>query len=302
MILVLCGPTSAGKSSVAIEVAERFGAVILSADAMQVYRGMDIGTGKASDEDQSRVPHFGIDLADPDQPLDASNFSQLCDRVMAEHKRVILAGGTTLYIRSVLRGLVHTPPVDPEYRAQLDHHDDLHSRLTAVDPVLASRLHPNDRVRLIRGLEVFHSSGELLSALQDAHATQPDRTAAVGVWLDREDLDARIDARVLEMVARGYVEETRVLLERYDRGLKPMQSLGYRHMCAHILDGLELDEAIRLTQRDSRRFARKQRTWMKSLGYSRCLESHLETAMTAAEQAFEDPQPEKPTAKISSPR
>ncbi len=289
MILVLCGPTSAGKTDVALRVAQRFDAVIVSADAMQVYRGMDIGTGKATLQERASILHFGIDLVAPDEPFDAADFATLCQETMAEHERVIVAGGTSLYIRALIRGLVETPAVDPAFRTELEGYDNLHERLEKVDPVLAERLHANDRVRLIRGLEVFHASGQRLSDLQAAHAAEPDRVEAAGIWLDRPDLDERIDARVLQMVEEGYVGEVRGLLDRYDRTIKPMLSLGYRHMCAHVLDGLPLDEAIRLTQRDTRRFARKQRTWMKSLGYPRTDQGRLEAAMAAAERAFPTP-------------
>lgn len=288
-VLVLAGPTSAGKTAVALEVAEAFGAVILSADAMQVYRGMDIGTGKATAEEQARAPHFGLDVVDPDDPFDAGAFVALADQVMARHPRVVVAGGTSLYLRALIRGLVETPPVDPAVRAELEAADDLHARLTAVDPELAARLHPHDRVRLIRGLEVFLTTGQRLSALQREHAGRPDRVRAVGLWLDRTDLDARINARVHQMIEQGYVEEVRVLLERgFGRDLKPMQSLGYRHLCDHLLDGLPLEEAIRRTQRDTRRFARKQRTWSKALGFPPVLDdAQVTAALTAAADTFE---------------
>jgi len=266
VIEVFCGPTAAGKSGAAIDRAREVGAVVLSADAMQVYRGMDIGTGKVTPDDQQGVPHFGLDLVDPDQPYDVSDFVRLADQVIAEHDHVIVAGGTHLYLNALVRGLVKTPPIDPDLRAELEAIDDLHSELARVDPVLAARLHPNDRVRLVRGVEVFRQSGHRLSDLQAAHAAAPDRHEVRGVWLDRDDLDARIDARVLGMIAAGYVEEVRGLLERgFSRDLKPMQSLGYRHVCGHLLDGVSLEEAIRCTQRDTRRFARKQRTWRKAL-------------------------------------
>jgi tRNA dimethylallyltransferase len=269
-LLVLAGPTAAGKTAAALVVAERFEAVVLSADAMQVYRGMDVGTGKATAEERARVPHFGIDVVDPDEPFDASDFVALGDEVVAAHARVVVAGGTSLYVQSLVRGLVPTPDVDPELRRRLEALPDLHARLAAVDPVLAARLHPNDRKRLVRGLEVFELTGRRLSELQTVHQDAPDRHTAVGLWLDRADLDERIDARVVQMIDRGYVGEVRRLLDAgYDRRLKPLQSLGYRHLCDHLLDALPLDEAIRRTQRDTRRFARKQRNWMRVLGYER---------------------------------
>jgi tRNA dimethylallyltransferase len=264
-VLVIGGPTASGKTGLAIRIAQRTGAVIVSADAMQVYRGMDIGTGKATVEERGGITHFGVDLRDPDEAFDVADFIRVADHVIAEHDRVIVVGGTSLYLRGLIRGLVETPPVVPALRAELEAAPDLHHRLEEVDPVLAARLHPNDRVRLVRGMEVFLSSGERLSALQEAHSKAPDRYRTAGFWLDRGDLYDRIDRRVLEMIEGGYCQEVENLLAAgYHRRLKPMQSLGYRHLCAHLLEGLALDEAVALTQRDTRRFARKQRTWHKN--------------------------------------
>jgi len=266
-VLILGGPTASGKTHTAIEVAKAYGAHIVSADAMQVYRHMDIGTAKATAEERAAAPHHLIDVRDPDESFDAADFVAGADSVVASGERVIIAGGTSLYLRSFVRGLVQTPRVSPERRAELEALPDLYERLQAVDPVLAERLHPNDRVRLVRGVEVFEASGQRLSELQAEHAAQPDRLAWAGLWLDTSELDERIDRRVLMMVDAGYVTEVERLLGLgYDRALKPMRSLGYRHFADHLLDGLALDEAIRRTQRDTRRFARKQRTWRKHLG------------------------------------
>ncbi len=287
MVLVVAGPTSAGKTEAALVVAEATGAVIVSADAMQVYRGLDIGTGKATPEEQARAPHFGIDVVDPDEPFDAGDFVALADEVIARHPRVVVAGGTSLYLRSLLRGLVESPPVDPALRAELEALPEPHQALAAVDPALAERLHPHDRVRIVRGLEVFRQTGRRLSALQDEHARAPHRVAHVALWLDRDDLAERIDARVHAMIARGYVDEVRGLLDRgYARTLKPLQSLGYRHLCDHVLDGLDLDEAARRTQRDTRRLARKQRTWMRGLGFPEVRADDVSAIVAAARRAF----------------
>ena len=287
-VLVVAGPTGTGKTAAALAVAEQFDAVVVSADAMQVYRGMDIGTGKATAAEQERVPHLGIDIRDPHEAFDAADFVALADAGIEAHPRVVVAGGTSLYLRALVRGLVATPPIDPALRAELEAITDLHPVLAAVDPVLAARLHPNDRVRIIRGIEVHRQTGQRLSALQATHAKAPDRLAVTAVWLDRDDLDARIDARVLEMVQDGYVSEVQTLLDRgYGPDLKPMQSLGYRHLCAHVLTGLDLDEAVRRTQRDTRRFARKQRTWQRSLGWERATEPPTEAARLAATIAFD---------------
>lgn len=286
-VLVLAGPTAAGKTEAALAVAERHGATVVSADAMQVYRGMDVGTAKASPAEQARVPHVGIDAVDPDQPFDARDFVALADGVLAAGGPVVVAGGTSFYVRALQRGLVETPPVDPALRAELETLDDPHAALAAVDPTLAARLHPHDRVRLVRGLEVWHQAGVRLSELQDAHAAAPDRIRVLGLCLDRDDLDARIDARAVRMIGDGYVDEVRRLLDAgYHRDLKPMRSLGYRHLCDHVLDGLPLDEAVRRTQRDTRRFARKQRTWTNTLRLPVVRAAHVDAALAAATRAF----------------
>lgn len=288
--LLIGGPTAAGKTEAALAVAERHGAVIVSADAMQVFRGMDIGTAKPSAEERARVPHLGIDVVDPDEPFDVADFVALADEALAGDRPVVVAGGTSLYLRALVRGLVQTPPVDPTLRAELEADSDLHRRLTEVDPVLAARLHPHDRVRLVRGMEVWLQAGVRLSALQDAHAAAPDRIPFVGIFLDRDDLDARIDQRVLAMMDAGYVDEVQRLLDAgYTRDLKPMLSLGYRHLASHLLDGLPLDEAVRRTQRDTRRFARKQRTWANTLRWPEVRSEPVEAALDAAREAFGDP-------------
>jgi tRNA dimethylallyltransferase len=286
-VVVLAGPTAAGKTEAAIAVARRYEAVIVSADAMQVYRGMDIGTGKATPEERAAAPHFGLDLVDPDQPFDAASFVALADAVCAAHPRVVVAGGTTLYLQALIRGLVPTPPVDLALRAELDALADPHAALAEVDPALARRLHPNDRVRIVRGLEVYRASGVRLSELHDAHARAPDRLEVVGRWLDRDDLDVRIARRLQRMWDGGYVDEVRHLLDRgYDRSLKPLGSLGYRHLCDHVLDGLPPHEAHQRTLRDTLGFARKQRTWMRSLGFPKVSDDGVAGALAAAAEAW----------------
>lgn len=292
-VLVIAGPTAAGKTAISLKVAEAYGAHILSADAMQVYRGLDVGTAKVSPAERSFVPHYGIDVVDPHEAFDVGDFLALAQPLLASDRPLVVTGGTSLYLRSLVRGLVATPAVDAGLRAELEAVEDLHGRLAAVDPALAARLHPNDRVRLIRGLEVWLTAGVRLSDLQAGHAGEPDVVQAVGIWLDRADLYARIDARVWAMVEAGYVDEVRSLLEAgVARTLKPMQSLGYRHLCDHLLGEAEsgapvpLDEAIRRTQRDSRHFARKQRNWQRSLAYPVVAEDWESATFEAAAKAF----------------
>lgn len=285
-VLVLAGPTAAGKSAAALWVAEQYGATIVSADAMQVYRRFDIGTAKATAQERARVPHVGIDVVEPDEPFDAADFVALADAAMATG-RVVLAGGTHFYLRAFQRGLVETPPVDRALRAELEARTDLHQALAQVDPALAARLHPNDHLRLVRGLEVFLASGQRLSDLQVDHATEPDRVQVRGLWLDRDDLGDRIDRRVDAMMAAGYLDEVRALLASgVSRQAKPMLSLGYRHLCDHLLDALPLDEAVRRTARDTRHFARKQRTWLRNLGYPQVTGEAMDAVKAAAAQVW----------------
>ena len=169
-IVALVGATASGKTGLSLDLAECLGGEVVNTDAMQVYRGMDIGTGKATAAEQAAVPHFGIDVVEPHETFDAAAFVALADAVRSEHPRVIVAGGTSLYLQALVRGLVETPPVEAELRARLEALPDLHGALAAVDPELAARLHPHDRVRLVRGLEVYHQTGRRLSELQAAHA------------------------------------------------------------------------------------------------------------------------------------
>ena len=267
-VLIVAGPTAAGKTALAVELALAWDAVVLSADAMQVYQGMDIGTAKVTPAEARGVPHFGLDRVAPDDDYDAGRFLTDAAEVLQAHPRVVACGGTGMWLHALVHGLVATPPVDRALRASLEGAPDLWDRLAAVDPVLAARLHPNDRVRLVRGLEVFLATGQPLSTLHAAHAGAPDRVRAAGVWVDRDDLDARIDSRVERMMDAGYLDEVSRLLDGgVSRMAKPMRSLGYRHLADHLLDGVPRDEAVRRTQRDTRRFARKQRNWSRQLGW-----------------------------------
>ena len=191
-IIVIAGPTAAGKSQLAMQLAMRHNAIILSADAMQVYRGMDIGTATPELTEQRDVQHLGINLCAPDETFSAADFVELAETALDEHPRVIIVGGTSLYIRSLIRGLVKTPPVRVGLREELEQLTDLHVRLQALDPVLAERLHPNDRVRIIRGLKVAMSETRRFQAPRNpCIPTRPLSTCrAVG---GREDLYERID-------------------------------------------------------------------------------------------------------------
>lgn len=270
--VVVTGPTGAGKSDLALAIARAYDAVVVSMDAMQVYRGFDIGTAKLSpaDRDPARggVEHRCIDVVDWDGAFSAADFAREVDALL-ETRRVVICGGTTFYLRAWEQGLVGAPPPDLALRAKLEALPDPHAALARVDPVLAARLHPNDRVRLVRGLEYHAQTGGRLS---DAHAADPKlRRPCSVICLDRPDLYERLDQRVLTMLDHGYLDEVRGLLARgVPRSARPMQSLGYEHIAAHLDGEVSLDEAIRLTQRDTRHFARKQRGFLRTRGAHPC--------------------------------
>jgi tRNA dimethylallyltransferase len=282
-LLIIGGPTAAGKSDAALAVAERYGAHIVSADAMTVYRYMDIGTAKPDPETLARIPHGCIDVRDPDGEFSVADFVSAVEDARRSHEHVVIAGGTPFYLAALVRPLASLPEASPALREELSALADPHARLAEVDPVLAQRLHPNDHVRIIRALEVFTLTGTPLSILQERPPARPALPAEV-VWLDRTGLRARIDARLASMMAGGYREEAAALLEAgWGRDLKPMRAFAYRHIVANILDNLDIDEAIRLTARDTWRLARKQRSWARSMGWEPGTESAV---YPAAERAF----------------
>jgi tRNA dimethylallyltransferase len=273
-VIVICGPTGIGKTSVGIELAEMFGGEIISADSMQIYRYMDIGTAKPTADEQSRIPHHLIDLVDPDGDFDAAAFAQMArEKVMQLHHRRIMpfvVGGTGLYIKALLQGLFHSNPVDPAIRERLTNEaaenggKSLYDRLQQVDPDTADRLHLNDTYRIIRALETVESSGKSISEHHQDHGfkDEPFDALKMALQMDRPALYDRIDRRVDLMIEAGLVAEVKKLLEMgYPADLKSMQSIGYRHVADFLEGRLPWDECVRTLKRDTRRFAKRQLTW-----------------------------------------
>lgn len=281
--LIIGGPTAAGKSDAALAVAERFGARIVSADAMTVYRYTDIGTAKPPPEVLAVFPHACIDVRDPDEDFTVADFTRTVLDLVAQDQPVVIAGGTPFYLAALLQPLPPLPPGNPEVRSRLEALEDPHALLAEQDPTMAEKLHPNDRVRVVRALEVIAITGEKMSVLQAAPPRRPVLDAEV-VWLDRDGLRDRIDLRLQRMVAAGYVEEVEELLAAgWGPELKPMKSFSYRHLVKLVQGELALEEAIRLTARDTWRLARKQRSWARSMKWA---PETPESVMPAAERAF----------------
>jgi tRNA dimethylallyltransferase len=273
-IIIVQGPTASGKSELAVRLAEQFSGEIVNADSMQVYRFMDIGTAKPSPDQLRRVPHHLLGIVNPDQTFSAADFCREAEKVILDitrrGKRVIVCGGTGLYIRALTKGLMDSPPVDNALRNELkvlagrEGSGELHRRLAEIDPPTAERIHPNDQFRIIRALEVFQLTGRPISELRGEHrfGTQRYDYYKIGLTMNRESLYRNIDNRVDMMIRQGFLEEVQALLAAgYPAGLKSMRSLGYRHLC-NYLDGITtLDDALQLIKRDTRRYAKRQLTW-----------------------------------------
>ncbi len=274
-LVVVVGPTAAGKSDLAVDIALALDAEVVSADSVQVYRGFDIGTGKLTTAEMRGVPHHLMDVADPDTPFSAARFVELADQAVADitarGKQVVVGGGTGLYVRALTRGLFVAPPPSEEIRQRHRREAEelgapaLHQRLHGVDPEAASRIHPNDLLRISRALEVLELTGTTISELQRAHRFAQLRYPArlVGLTPTKEVLWPRIQQRVEAMMAAGWLDEVRRLIDLGHGESKPMGSLGYRQLRDHLRGELDLEEAVRQTVRDTRRFARRQLGWFR---------------------------------------
>jgi tRNA dimethylallyltransferase len=265
------GPTAAGKTAAAVRLAEEIGGEIISCDSVAVYRGLDIGAAKPTREERARVPHHLIDVVEPNERFSAARWAELADaaasEISARGKRVVVAGGTGLYLRAFLRGLVQTPPADPDIRARHQQMpiEELRADVERVDPESAARIGPADRVRLSRALEVWEQTGVPLSELQKRQPMAPRYEATIyGIDPPRAELHARIDARVHAMMDAGLLEEVRALRDKWGDSTPALVSLGYSQLVAHLRGETALEEAVRQIQRDTRHFARRQLTWFRS--------------------------------------
>lgn len=293
-LLVILGPTASGKSDLAMEIARRVGGEILSVDSMQVYRGMDIGTAKPTAEERRQIPHHLLDLVEPDQLFTVARFVETADHVIADAaaRRVplIATGGTPLYYKALFQGLFEGPPADESLRAKLRETpgDELHRRLSEIDPVAAQRIHANDSKRLIRALEVHELTGQPISSLQKEWEAPEARHAAtwVGLAWDREALNHRINARVKAMIAAGWVQEVQQLLDRYPTLSKTAaEATGYHELIEHLRGQLPLEDAIERIKIATRQLARRQMKWFRRfpnvrwLSGERSLEANVQEIM-----------------------
>jgi tRNA dimethylallyltransferase len=266
--LYLCGPTAIGKSAVVVELAKRLGGEIMSVDSMQVYRGMDIGTAKPSSEDRKGVPHFLIDVADLNETFDAARFVRMATEAQAKIEDrgtvPIFCGGTGLYFNALLQGLGEAPASDPELRVQLEKSplSILLEELKEKDPKAFNEIDRNNPRRIIRAVEVIRLTGKPFS--EQRAGWKEINARIVGLEMDREELNTRIDRRVDEMFRRGLVEETRGLLERGLRENRTAsQALGYKQVIEHLEGALSLKDTVEIVKLRTRQFAKRQFTWFK---------------------------------------
>lgn len=275
-VIVIAGPTSSGKTSLSVKLASALGGEVINADSMQVYRGMDIGTAKPTTEERKNIPHHLLDVVCPDEKFNAAIYRAMAlsiiDDIDSRGKICFVVGGTGLYIKSLLGGLFRCPANDPALRESLHRECDLlgsenlHNRVHRLDPESADKIHPNDRIRIIRALEIIHLTGCLPSELSKEHGFGNQALKALKLYLkiDREKLYKYINERSRAMVEAGLVEETEGLLKRgYSPDLKPMKAIGYRHMVKHLKGGWSIEEAIKNLQIDTRRYAKRQLTWFR---------------------------------------
>ena len=276
-ILVVCGPTASGKSHLAVRLAQAIDAEIVNADSMQIYRGMDIGTAKPSLEQQGGIRHHLIDIVYPDRQFSAADYAAAADEairdILLRGKRVVVVGGTGLYIKALVHGLVDSPSGEGEVRQSLQEeaarsgNEAMLEKLRLVDPELAATLHPNNLVRIIRALEVHRLTGIPLSSYQKQHAFGGRRYEAlhIGISVERRVLYERIEERVDQMLSDGLIGEVDALLAAgYSRDLKALRSIGYKEIAAYVRGELSLEDAVRLIKRDTRHYAKRQLTWFNA--------------------------------------
>ena len=306
-ILVICGPTASGKTALAVELALRHHGEVVSADSMQIYRRMDIGTAKPTREEMWGVPHHMLDVADPEEDFSVARYVDMAakcvDDILSRGKLPILAGGTGLYIDSLLSGRTFAPfQPDSPLRGQLEEQlrreggAAMLARLAQVDPDSAARLHPNDEKRIVRALEVYQSTGKTITQHNLETRAIPPRYDALTLALafeQREDMWSRIDRRVDQMMDQGLVDEVQRLL---DSGVPAkctaMQAIGYKEMAAALLSGGDVRSAAEEIQLRSRQYAKRQLTWFKRNKAARWLlwgrEPDFEAALQTSTEYMEE--------------
>jgi tRNA dimethylallyltransferase len=266
-VILLVGPTCVGKTETSILLAEELNTEIISADSMQIYRHMDIGTEKPTREQRKRIRHHMIDIVEPDEDYSTGRYVEavrpIIEGLLRDGKVPVVTGGTGLYIKAMTRGLFKGPSADWALREKLlkESADALYRQLAGLDPEAAREIMPTDKRRVVRALEVCLLSGEKFSELKRRHtASFPFDFIKMALSRDRKELYAMIEDRVNSMLKKGLVQEVEILM-RMNPSRAPMQAIGYKEVAAHLRGEYSLDEAVRLIKRNTKRYAKRQFTW-----------------------------------------
>lgn len=277
--ILILGVTAGGKGSLAFELAKRLGGEIISVDSMKVYRRMDIGTAKPSKERLAEIRHHLIDVVEPSESFSVDTFLNLTEKavndIQSRNKPVIAVGGTAMYIKAMLYGIFDGPGTDENIRKKLKDEilsvglEELHKKLTAVDPEAASRIHQNDEKRIIRALEVYELTGKPISSFQNQFSAEPKSDwLVIGLQRDKEDASHRINMRVKKMVEMGLVDEVKSLLaEEKPLSMQAKCAIGYAEIINYLEDKDTLGNAIEQIKINTRKFAKAQRTWFKTFRF-----------------------------------
>lgn len=293
-LIVICGPTASGKTALSVALAKELDAEIISADSMQVYRGMDIGTAKPTVEERQGVPHHLIDIIDPDQPFDVAQYCELARQATAEVRSrgrlPILVGGTGLYVSTLIDHVeLGETENDPAYRAEMEayakEHGNhaLHELLKDIDPESYASIHENNVHRVVRALEVYRQTGIPLSEHKRRSRLRPSPydLCMIGLaWKDRQQLYDRIDRRVDIMMEMGLQKEVEEIAKKgYNKDWSSMQAIGYKELLAALRGEMSMAQAVDTVKRESRRYAKRQLTWLRRDGRIRWIELDSSTAM-----------------------
>lgn len=277
-LIVILGPTGVGKSSIAVKLSKETGGEIINCDSMQVYKGFDIGTDKIPPDKREGIPHHLLDVADPSSQFTAADFVDLAikaaDSIMKRKRLPVIVGGTGLYLKALIDGLFPGGKSDPSLRRKLEKEarekglERLREKLMKVDPVYCQKIHSNDKVRIIRALEVYLSTKKPISAhFSDTQSAVEDfNIIKIGLKLGRQELNTRIEQRADKMFERGLIQEVENLLQKgTDENSPPFRALGYKHALQFLKKEISLEEAISLTKRDTRHYAKRQMTWFRKM-------------------------------------
>ncbi|MCT2534607.1 tRNA (adenosine(37)-N6)-dimethylallyltransferase MiaA [Aquibacillus koreensis] len=275
-VVTIVGPTAVGKTSLSVEIAKRFGGEVISGDSMQIYKGMDIGTAKVTEEEKDNIPHYMIDIKDPSQSFSVADFQSYVNQYIKEISEngylPILAGGTGLYIQAALYGYNFSDSKrDDTYQLQIEKEikdkgiDNVYQRLQTVDPVQAEKIHPNNERRVVRALEVFDRTGMTMTQYHEHQQLESIyKPILIGLEMDREILYDQINKRVDKMIEDGLVEEVKFFYEKGLEHAQSMKAIGYKELIPYLKGQQTLEESVQLLKRNSRRYAKRQYTWFRN--------------------------------------